>query len=134
MRTYSQMRVYDTFEERFEYLTVGGAVGEDTFGHSRWLNQRFYRSIEWRQVRDYVIARDLGLDLGLPGYEILDRAHVHHMNPMTIDDLRHFNSDVLDPEYLITVSLETHNAIHYGNEPPEQRKLADRHPGDTTLW
>lgn len=134
MRTYSQLRTYDTFEERFEYLTIGGVVGEDTFGASRWLNQRFYTSLEWRQVRTRVAARDLGLDLGVPGYEILDRVYVHHMNPMSPEDLHHFNPDVLDPEFLISVSMDTHNAIHYGYEPSKRPTLVSREPGDTTLW
>lgn len=134
MRTYSQMRTYETFEDRFDYLTIGGEVGHDTFGASRWLNQRFYSSVEWKQARNRVIARDLGLDLGVPGYEILDRVYVHHMNPMRPEDLYDFNSDVLDPEFLISVSMSTHNAIHYGDRPPERTMIIDREPGDTTLW
>lgn len=134
MRSYSQLRTYETFDERFEYLTVGGRVGEDTFGASRWMNQRFYSSIEWQQARNRTVARDLGLDLGIVGREILTRVYVHHMNPMKPEDIQHFNPAILDPEYLISVSLETHNAIHYGNRPPKPTKFVERRPGDTTLW
>lgn len=134
MRTYSQLRSYSTFEERYEYLTIGGVVGEDTFGASRWMNQRFYTSMEWREARTRVAARDLGLDLGVPGHEILDRIYVHHMNPMRPEDLYEFNPKILDPEFLISVSMDTHNAIHYGYEPSDRPTLTTRKSGDTTLW
>lgn len=134
MRTYSQLARLRTFDERFEYLKLGAAVGEATFGHERWLNQQFYRSREWRDVRDEVIARDLGYDLGIEGRSIMKQLHVHHMNPIDLPDLYDFNPDVLRPEYLVTVSIQTHNAIHYGSEPPEPITFADRRPGDTTPW
>lgn len=134
MKTYSQLRTYDTFQDRFDYLSIGGRVGLDTFGDSRWLNQKFYASREWKLVRNHVIARDLGLDLGVEGYEIVDRVYVHHMNPILPEDLYHFNEWILDPENLISVSHETHNALHYGDRPPERPTVVTRRPGDTTLW
>lgn len=135
IRKYSELRRLETFDERFEYLTLKGVVGEKTFGHERWMNQRFYTSREWRLTRDDVIARDLGCDLGVPGFEIHDRVFVHHMNPMTRNDVAHSNEDNLNPDYLITVSFDTHNAIHYG-DPTKLVKptYVERRPGDTILW
>lgn len=134
MRTYSQMRALQTYEERFEYLKLRGSVGRDTFGYERWVNQRFYKSREWAITRDHVIARDLGRDLGVEGYEIPGRIFVHHINPMTPTDLHYAESSVLDPEFLISVSFDTHQAIHYGTEPVRFPEIIPRSPGDTTLW
>ena len=98
------------------------------------MNQRFYRSVEWRRVRNEVIARDEGCDLGVEGFEIFDRPYIHHMNPMMAEDLKHGNLDILNPEYLITVSMRTHNAIHYGDETLLPQVPIVRRPGDTKLW
>lgn len=135
IKTYSDLSRLSTVEDRFQYLKLGGAVGRDTFGFDRYMNQGFYRSAEWRYVRQTVIARDRGCDLGIEDYPIHDRVYVHHMNPMTVGDLTEFNEDVLNPEYLIAVTLDTHNAIHYGNTDPfERRRHVERAPGDTRLW
>lgn len=123
-----------TFEERFAYLSLAGEVGQSTFGFDRWMNQTFYRSREWQQVRDLVIVRDNGCDLGIPGLEIFDRLLVHHMNPMSPEDLVRGEEWVLDPEYLITTTHRTHNAIHYGDESLLRRAPVTRRAGDTKLW
>lgn len=134
IKTYSEMSELETFEERFEYLKLGGYVGRETFGYDRYLNQRFYRSREWKLVRQHVIARDLGCDLGIDGYEIHYRVLIHHMNPITPKDIVHKDLDILDPEYLITTTHNTHNAIHYGDEDILPAQLIVRAPGDTKLW
>lgn len=134
IRTYRELSRLETYKERFEYLKLGGEVGQDTFGFERHLNQSFYRSHEWKNARNQVIARDLGRDLGVEGYEIHDRIVVHHMNPMIPDDIIHGEDYILDPEYLITTTHDTHNAIHYGFEPPSKFVLVERKPGDTKLW
>lgn len=134
IRTYSELKSLDTFEERFEYLKLHGRVGKDTFGYDRYLNQRFYTSVEWKHARRNVIARDMGFDLGLEGHDIYGKVFVHHMNPMIADDLLQHNEDILDPEYLITVSFETHNAIHYGDQSMLRQPYVERRPGDTNLW
>lgn len=134
IRTYSQLKSYSSFEERFEYLKLSGAVGQATFGFERYMNQQFYRSKQWRDIRHVVIARDEANDLGIPGYEIFDRPIVHHMNPMMPDDLIHGEEDILNPEYLITVTHLTHNAIHYGDGSQLAKPLVERRPGDTRLW
>lgn len=134
-RTYSEARTYLTFEERFEYLRLAGEVGAEVFGHDRWINQSFYRSREWRTVRDFVIVRDDGCDLGIPGYEVARRdAFVHHINPMTPQDLMDGAEWVLDPEYLILTSQRTHNAIHYGDASLLRKPYVPRRAGDTKLW
>lgn len=133
-RSYSGLRRLDTFEERFEYLKLRGQVGASTFGFDRFINQQFYRSTEWRQTRDRVIARDLGMDLGAEGYEIYDRIIIHHMNPMTVDDIESGDSSILDPEFLITTTHRTHNAIHYGDASLLRKPLVERRRGDTKLW
>jgi hypothetical protein len=107
---------------------------EATFGYDRWINQKFYTSREWRRARLAVIARDGGCDLGLRGHEIFDRAYVHHMNPMTEEQIIHGDEDIFIPEYLITVSQTTHNAIHFGDERLLIRPQVIRRPGDTKLW
>lgn len=133
-RSYSDLRQLQTFEERFQYLCLRGQVGEATFGSERYVNQRFYTSREWRQIRHHVIARDEGCDLGVEGYDVHDRLYIHHMNPMGIDDIVHSNEDILNPEYLITTTHLTHNAIHYGDASQLPRTLVERQPGDTLLW
>lgn len=134
LRSYSGLVRFDSLEDRFEYLKLGGEVGYSTFGYDRWVNQRFYTSIEWKRIRDVVIVRDNGCDLGVEGYEIRDRILIHHMNPMTLDDIEHGNLDILDPEYLICTSHNTHNAIHYGEKDLLPQLLVERYPGDTKLW
>jgi hypothetical protein len=134
IRTYSQLKSYATFEERFEYLKLNGSVGSTTFGFERYLNQSFYRSKEWKDTRHIVIARDEGYDLGVPGYEIFDRPIVHHMNPMTVEDIENGIEAILNPEYLILVTHDTHNAIHYGDASRLPKTFVERQPGDTRLW
>lgn len=134
IRTYRELRRFETLEERFKYLALRGTVGHSTFGYDRWINQEFYTSREWRNVRHEVIVRDEGCDLGVPGYEIHKGLAIHHMNPMTVEDIAHGNDDILNPEFLITVSHRTHNAIHYGDEGLLPRPLIERTSGDTKLW
>ena len=134
IRTYSDLRRLQTIEDRYRYLKLGGAVGRDTFGYDRYLNQDFYRSRIWKSIRNHVIDRDRGCDLGVPDYEIHDTIYVHHMNPMTPGDITDFNEDILDPEFLISVTHRTHNAIHYGNESQLPQRFVERRPGDTTPW
>lgn len=133
-RSYSDLRRLVTFEDRYDYLQLRGEVGRTTFGFDRYLNQRFYTSREWKSVRNQVIARDEGLDLGVAGYEIYDRVIIHHMNPMTADHIQHGDDDILNPEFLITTTHDTHNAIHYGDRNLLRQPLVDRHRGDTKLW
>ena len=133
-RTYSELSRLSSFEDRFEYLKLSGQVGVATFGFDRYINQSFYTSTQWRQVRDKIIARDLGLDLGADGHEIYDRVIIHHMNPMVPEDIIHGDEDILDPEYLISTSHRTHNAIHYGDSSLLPKPLVERRPGDTRLW
>lgn len=134
IRTYSELRRLETFDERFKYLSIRGQVGESTFGFDRWINQQFYRSIQWRHVRDSIITRDNGCDLGVDGYEIHDRIVIHHMNPMNAYNVVHGDVEILDPEFLITTTHRTHNAIHYGNEQHLSRPFIERRSGDTQLW
>ena len=133
-RSYSELRRLPTFEERFEYLSLGGEVGKATFGFDRWINQNFYRSREWKYVRDQVVFRDNACDLGVPGHDIRRALLVHHMNPIVPEDLERGELWVLDPEYLITTTHRTHNAIHYGDYSLIPRPLVQRQPGDTRLW
>lgn len=134
IRTYSHLSRLESFEDRFEYLSLRGMVGERTFGSERFLNQRFYTSRQWKNVRDHVIARDLGCDLGVEGYEVHFKPIIHHMNPMTSKDIIHGDPKILEPEFLITTSHRTHNAIHFGDESLLIKPFAERTPGDTTLW
>lgn len=135
MRTYRELIKLPTFEERFQYLELKGMVGEETFGYDRWLNQRFYRSPEWKHIRDQVILRDNGCDLGIEDRQIFGRVLIHHMNPIKQKDITRFSDILMDPEYLICVSHETHNAIHYGDEsliiPSEP---IERQPFDMCPW
>ena len=133
IRTYSELIKLQTFEERFDYLKLGGLVGKDTFGFDRYLNQIFYRSKKWKSARDYVIIRDNGCDLGVEGHEIHERIIIHHMNPITIEDIKEHNPDIYNPDYLVAVSHDTHNAIHYGSESILP-VIIERSPNDTKLW
>lgn len=133
-RTYSKLLELSTFEERFEYLALHGFVGRETFGYDRWLNQNFYASREWRLIRQKVITRDEARDLAIEGYEIHRRPIIHHMNPMSPDHIKHGDLSILDPEYLITTTHRTHNAIHYGDERQLPLQPVVRRPGDTKLW
>ncbi len=134
IRTYSELCTLKTWEERFEYLKLSGIVGEDTFGFDRYLNQRFYRSKEWKDLRNKIIARDMGCDLGMPGYDILyDKVIVHHMNPIVPKDIVDATEYLLNPNFLITVSIDTHNAIHYGTEN-KPKVYEERHANDTCPW
>lgn len=133
-RRYSELRRLPTFEDRFDYLELSGEVGAATFGHDRWMNQRFYTSFEWRHIRDIVIIRDNGCDLGIEGYQITHDLVVHHMNPMTPEDVEHGEEWILDTEFLICTSKQTHNAIHFGDRSLLPRLVVPRTPGDTLLW
>jgi hypothetical protein len=133
-RRYSELFRLETFEQRFDYLELGGEVGRKTFGFDRWINQLFYKSSQWHQARNYVIFRDNGCDLGIPGYEIHTGLLVHHMNPLTVDDISHGEEWIVDPEFLITTSLNTHNAIHFGDKSLLPRGPIERKAGDTRLW
>ena len=133
-RSYSELVKLQTFSERYNYLRLVGQVGSTTFGFDRYLNQSFYTSRDWRQVRHGVIARDAGCDLGLEGYEIFDRVYVHHMNPLTKKQVLAADENMFDLEYLISCTLNTHNAIHYGDPNSLVRLPPERRPGDTTLW
>lgn len=134
VRTYTELSQYQTYDERLKYLSLKGQVGRSTFGFDRYLNQSLYRSPEWKSVRDKVIVRDSGNDLGLKGYEIYVGLYIHHMNPVTPDQIKMGDKDLFDPEFLITVSMSTHNAIHYGTETLPNRGLVERRPNDTKLW
>ena len=134
IRTYSELSQLETFEERYNYLKLGGIVGATTFGFDRWASQGFYHSSEWRIVKRHVIVRDKGCDLGVPGYELYQDLLVHHMNPFGIRDLELNAERILDPEFLITTSLRTHNAIHYGDESQLPKGPVERKRGDTKLW
>lgn len=133
-RTHAELTQLETFDERYKYLALKGDVGASTFGFDRYLNQDFYTSREWRAARRLVIIRDNGCDMGLDGYEIHQGLYVHHMNPMSADDIVNGNPDILNPNYLVTVTHETHNAIHYGDERLLRRPLIERAQGDTKLW
>lgn len=134
LKTYSELSRIQSFEERYRYLALNGEVGRSTFGFDRHINQRFYTSTQWKQIRHHVIARDLGCDLGIEGYEIHEAVLIHHMNPMTAADIVHGDSSILDPEFLICTTHRTHNAIHYGDEKLLPKPFVPRRPGDTKLW
>lgn len=134
IKSYFEMSKYDTFLERFRYLSLRGRVGMETFGYDRYVNQKFYRSSEWRRLRSDIIVRDNGCDLGVEGHEIHDRAYIHHINPITVEHLQHNDDCLLDPDNLVTVTLSTHNAIHYGDETLLPKPYVARRPGDTKLW
>ena len=134
IRTYSKLIELPTFEERYRYLRIGGTVGEETFGFERYLNQEFYKSDEWKSVRRQVIIRDNGCDLGMEDREIYGRIIVHHMNPITIDDLIQRSDFLLNPEYLICTVKATHDAIHYGDESLLLKPPVERTKNDTCPW
>lgn len=133
-KTYSEMLRFSSFEDRFEYLRLHGALGRTTFGFDRHINQRFYKSREWKNVRDFVIVRDDGCDLGVSGYEIYGNILIHHINPMTIEDVVHGEEWIFNSEYLITTTHNTHNAIHYSDTSLLPKIVVARESGDTKLW
>lgn len=135
IRTYSELMKLSTFEERYEYLRLGGKVGEDTFGFDRYLNQIFYKSPEWLRVRNYVITRDGGCDLAMPGREIREaKILIHHMNPITKEDILNRSDYLLNPEYLICTIKNTHDAIHYGDSELLYKDPVERSKNDTCPW
>lgn len=134
LRTYSELIEIPTFEERFRYLQLNGSVGQDTFGFDRYMNQAFYHSKEWKRVRDFVILRDNGCDLGVDGYTIFGKILIHHMNPITARDIATVSDYLMNPEYLISVSHDTHNAIHYGDADLIPKGPIIRTPNDTCPW
>lgn len=134
IKTYSELIAIPTFEERYRYLRLGGQVGAETFGFDRWLNQKFYKDPEWLAVRNHVIIRDNGCDLGIPGREIHSRILIHHMNPITKEDILQRSKYLLDPEYLICTIKNTHDAIHYGDEGLLILDPVLRSRNDTCPW
>jgi hypothetical protein len=134
IRNYSELSKLLTFEERYQYLRLDGAVGKETFGFDRYLNQVFYRSQKWKTIRDFVIIRDNGCDLGVEGYEIHGRIIIHHINPLTVRDIESESEFLLDPEFLICTTHNTHNAIHYGDENLLIRAPIERTKNDTCPW
>lgn len=138
LRTYTELSALHTFEERFKYLRLDGSIGVETFGFDRVFNQKFYSSREWKRVRDIIITRDNGCDLGIPDHEILSRKQkiiIHHLNPISLKDIETGSNFLLNPEYLITTILSTHNAIHYGDERLLERAgFVERTKNDTCPW
>lgn len=134
IRNYTELSKLQTFEERFNYLKLDGIVGKETFGYDRYLNQILYQCPEWKSVRNKVIIRDNGCDLGIIGREIQNRIIIHHMNPITVEDIKSRNPIVFDPEYLISTIHRTHNAIHYSDENLLPKNLVERKPNDTCPW
>jgi hypothetical protein len=134
IKSYNELRRLDTFEERFEYLRLRGVIGESTFGFERYLNQALYHSREWKYTKSDIILRDNSCDLGVPGYEIRAQLLIHHINPVSIEDIEVGADCVFDPENLITTQLDTHNALHYGNADMLPRLPIVRRKSDTCLW
>lgn len=134
IKTYSELITLPTFEERFRYLKLDGKVGKSTFGFDRYLNQQFYTSADWKRLRNKIILRDSGLDLGVEDHVIANKIYIHHMNPLMVRDLVDRTEFLLDPEYLICVSHHTHNAIHYGDESLLPQPIIERRPNDTCPW
>lgn len=135
IRTYSELIKLPTFKERFEYLKLGGVIGEETFGFDRYLNQMFYKSREWKKLRNDIIIRDNGCDLAMPDREIIDQTIlIHHMNPITKEDILNMTDFVLNPEYLVCTILNTHNAIHYGNSDLLYQEPVIRYKNDMCPW
>lgn len=134
IKCYSELILIPTFRARYQYLRLNGEVGKETFGFDRYMNQFFYRSPEWRRVRDLVITRDEGCDLGIPGREIFGRIIIHHMNPIQPEDIRNRSDLLLNPEYLITTIHDTHLAIHYSDEHLLLQEPIERRPNDTCPW
>lgn len=133
-RSYRELLQFKTFEDRFDYLKLAGEVGDPTFGYDRYFNQQFYHSSEWRRARNRIILRDNGCDLGMPDYEIHGRIYIHHINPITKQDVEEFSDNLLNPDNLICVTFDTHNAIHYGDERTLPKTPIERAPGDTCPW
>lgn len=134
IRTYTELTEIESFADRYRYLKLDGLVGKDTFGFDRYVNQKFYRSKEWKDIRDHVIVRDNGCDLSVEGYEIRGRIYIHHMNPIMLQDIKYATDYLLNPEYLITTTHRTHNAIHYGDEDLLILPLIERSKNDTCPW
>lgn len=135
IRTYSELIQLPTFEERFQYLQLNGEVGKETFGYDRYLNQVFYHSPEWKRLRNKIIIRDQGRDLAMINHDILGRIYIHHMNPIMLKDIDERNPDIMNPEFLVCCTHNTHNAIHYGNENLiKEPVLVERRPNDTCPW
>lgn len=133
-RSYRELLQLNSFEERFDYLKLAGEVGDPTFGYDRYFNQQFYHSSEWRRARNRIILRDNGCDLGMPDYEIHGRIYIHHINPITKQDVEDFSDNLFDPDNLICVTFDTHNAIHFGDERTLPKTPIERAPGDTCPW
>lgn len=133
-KSYRELLSIPTFEERYEYLKLPGVVGEDTFGYNRVFNQYFYHSPEWRKIRNEIILRDNACDLAMHDFEIFGRIYIHHINPISLDDIEGMSDRLLDPNNLICVSFDTHNAIHYGDKRILVKSPIERSPGDTKLW
>lgn len=134
VRCYSHLSQLSSFDDRLSYLRIGGTVGSSTFGSDRFVNQDFYHSREWRRVRDLVITRDLGCDLGIIDREIAGQIYVHHMNPITLESFEESKDAILDPEFLICCSFDTHQAIHFGYRPRIPSRPIERHQNDTCPW
>ena len=134
IRTYSELITLHTFEERFKYLQLNGQVGESTFGFDRYMNQVFYRSQKWKSIRDFVIIRDCGCDLGVEGYDIHGKIIIHHMNPLSMRDIETESDFLLNPDFLICTTHNTHNAIHYGDENLLVTAPIERTKNDTCPW
>lgn len=134
IKTYSELIKLPTFIDRYRYLRLDGRVGKDTFGFDRYMNQVFYRSQRWKTVRDHVIIRDNGCDLGIEGHDIHGRILIHHMNPISMEDIENESEFLLDPEFLISTIHNTHNAIHYGDESLLITTPVERHKNDTCPW
>lgn len=132
IRTYAELSQLETFEDRFEYLKLNGKVSETTFGFDRFLNQKFYKSPEWKRVRRQIIVRDMGCDLGIEGREIKSGIIIHHMNPITVSDIKEITEYLLNPDYLISTCHSTHNSIHYSDKPFTD--FVERSPNDTCPW
>lgn len=135
IRTYSELVQLPTFKERFKYLSLDGTVGRETFGYDRYINQKFYKSPEWKRLRDFLIVRDNGCDLALDGFEIFGKILIHHLNPITKNDILNQTEFLMNPEYLVCTTFDTHNAIHYGDEKILLEKSPiERSPNDTCPW
>lgn len=133
-RTYTELSKRRTLEERFEYLALYETAGATTFGFDRWMNQQFYHSREWKEAREFVIVRDQGFDLGDPNTPVPGAHVIHHMNPITPEDIETGSENLLSPEFLISCALRTHNAIHFGDKHLLPKPFVERRPGDTVPW
>lgn len=134
MKSYRELMTIHSFQDRLRYLQQAQLVGDRTFGGDRYLNQAFYKSREWRHFRHSIVVRDDGCDLAVPGYPVGDRGYIHHINPITQDQLIHGDDALFDPDNVILCSFKTHNAIHYGSELSIPQPLVERRPNDTCPW